>query len=71
MKTGARNHFDGRIDHIRDGAINDEIELAVADGVRIVATVTRESCEQIELKVGAPAFAPVKASRIVIGARKA
>jgi molybdate transport system regulatory protein len=66
MRTSARNHFEGTVAHIRDGAINDEIELAVADGPRIVATVTRESREQLGLKVGAQAFALVKASSILV-----
>ena len=66
MKTSARNHFDGTIQSIREGAINDEIELDVADGVEIVATVTRESRTELGLKPGAKAFALVKASSIVV-----
>ncbi len=66
MKTSARNHFDGTIESVREGAINDEIKLAITDGVHIVATVTRESRDELGLKVGAKAFALVKASSIIL-----
>lgn len=66
MKTSARNQFAGTVSAVRAGAINDEIELTVIGGQRIVATVTRESCTELGLVVGAKAFALVKASSIVL-----
>ncbi len=64
MKTSARNQFAGTVSAVRAGAINDEIELTVIGGLRIVATVTRESCKELGLVTGAKAFALVKASSI-------
>lgn len=66
MKTSARNQFAGTVRAVRDGAINDEIELEVIGGVRIVATVTHESRVDLRLEVGAKAFALVKASSILL-----
>ena len=66
MKTSARNQFAGTVHSVRAGAINDEIELEVIGGLRIVATVTRESRNELGLAVGAKAFALVKASSIVL-----
>lgn len=66
MKTSARNQFAGLVAAIRPGAINDEIELAVIGGQRIVATVTRESVVELGLAIGAKAFALVKASSIML-----
>ncbi len=66
MKTSARNQFSGTVINIRAGAVNDEIELALAGSVRIVAVITRESTESLELKIGVPAFALIKASSIII-----
>ena len=43
MKTSARIQFSGTVVAVRDGAINDEIDLDAGGGVRIVATVTRDS----------------------------
>ena len=66
MKTSARNRFAGTVHSIHDGAVNDQIELQVIGGVRIVATVTRESRDELGLHVGAKAFALVKASSIML-----
>jgi molybdate transport system regulatory protein len=66
MKTSARNHFVGTVSALRTGAVNDEVELAVAGGHRIVAVVTHESTESLGLAVGVTAFALIKASSIII-----
>jgi molybdate transport system regulatory protein len=66
MKTSARNQFAGTVHAVHGGAINDEIDLEVIGGLHIVATVTRESRNDLGLKVGAKAFALVKASSIVL-----
>lgn len=66
MKTSARNHFVGQVSAIKKGAVNDEIEIALASGHVIVAIVTRESTEALGLEVGVRAFALVKASSILI-----
>ena len=66
MKTSARNHFAGTVTRVVHGAVNDEVEIEVRPGLRIVATVTHESAEGLGLAVGAQAFALVKASSIVV-----
>lgn len=66
MKTSARNHFAGEVVALRKGAVNDEVELAMAGGQRIVAVVTHESTESLGLAIGASAFALVKASSVII-----
>ena len=66
MRSSARNQFFGTVSAVRAGAGNDEIDLTVGGGHRIVAVVTRESSERLGLAVGAPAFALVKASSVVV-----
>ena len=66
MKTSARNQFAGTVWAVRGGAVNDEIEIEVIGGLRIVATVTHESRIHLGLEVGAKAFALVKASSILL-----
>jgi molybdate transport system regulatory protein len=68
MKTSARNQFSGIVTAIRAGAVNDEIELSLGRGLRIVAIVTRESAESLGLQPGSQAFALIKASSIIIAA---
>jgi molybdate transport system regulatory protein len=66
MKTSARNQFSGTASKIVLGAIHDEIELTVEGGHKIVAVVTHESARSLDLQVGAPAYALVKASSVLI-----
>jgi len=66
MKSSARNQLVGTVSAIVAGAVNDEIEIALAGGQRIVAVVTRESTARLGLAVGSAAFALVKASSIVV-----
>jgi molybdate transport system regulatory protein len=66
MKTSARNQFFGKVSSVKPGAVNDEIELDVTGGHKIVATITHASTEALGLRVGAQAFALIKASSIVL-----
>jgi molybdate transport system regulatory protein len=66
MMTSARNHFAGKISRITKGAVNDEVELTLAGGERIVATITHVSVENLGLQVGSDAVALVKASWVIV-----
>jgi len=66
IKTSARNQFAGTVSRLALGAVNDEVELTLGGGQRIVAVVTHESVESLGLAVGATAFALVKASSIIV-----
>jgi len=67
IKTSARNKLFGRVANVRGGAVNDEVTLELAGGQHVVATITHESVETLELKTGAEAFALIKASSVLIG----
>lgn len=66
MKTSAHNQFQGKVTNVKQGAVNDEIELEVAGGKKIIAIVTHESADRLGLQVGAKAFALLKSSSIII-----
>jgi len=66
MKSSARNQFSGVVTTVRNGAINDEIELEIAPGQRLVSTVTRESRQALKLEVGAKTMALIKASSVLL-----
>jgi molybdate transport system regulatory protein len=67
MKTSARNQLWGRIVRVAAGAVNDEVELEIKGGDRIVAVVTHESVQQLGLKSGVDAVALIKASWVILG----
>lgn len=71
MKTSARNQLYGTVSAVTRGSVNDEVSLALPGGQTIVAVVTHESAETLGLVVGAPAFALVKASWVMLMAGEA
>jgi molybdate transport system regulatory protein len=66
MLTSARNHFVGKVARITPGAVNDEVELKLAGGDRLVAIVTHRSVQQLGLRKNGEAIALVKASSVII-----
>lgn len=66
MKTSARNQLYGTVSEVKRGSVNDEISLSLPGGQTIVAVVTHESTETLGLVAGAPAFALVKASWVML-----
>lgn len=66
MKTSARNQFQGTVTALKAGAVNDEVEIDIGQGVKIVAIVTHESTVALGLAVGRPALALIKASSPIV-----
>ncbi len=66
MLTSARNHFSGKVVRVQRGAVNDEVEIQLAGGERIVAVVTSESRENLGLAIGVDTIALIKASWVMI-----
>ncbi len=66
MKTSARNVLRGTVSRVTPGTIDAEVTLAVADGVEIVATITRGSAEDLGLVPGATALALIKSSFVIL-----
>jgi molybdate transport system regulatory protein len=66
MKTSARNQFVGTVSAVRTGAVNDEIELTLPGGARIVAVVTSDSTKALGLRTRMTAIALVKSSSILV-----
>ena len=67
MLTSARNHFAGKVSRIKTGTVNDEIQIKLTGGERLVAIITHESVENLGLEVGKAVVALVKASSVIIG----
>ena len=67
FRTSARNQFAGTVAAIHPGTVNDTVELALAGGQRLVASITCESTKALGLAVGSEAIALVKASSVLLG----
>lgn len=66
MTISARNQLTGTVSHIADGAINDEVELTLNGGGKLVAVVTRSSREALGLTPGKEAIALIKAPWVML-----
>lgn len=66
MKTSARNALRGVIRRVTPGAVNSEVTLTLADGVEIVAILTRRSIEDLGLEAGRPAIALIQSGSVVL-----
>jgi molybdate transport system regulatory protein len=68
MKTSARNAFHGIVKHIEIGAVNAEVTIAMQGDDVMVATVTKDSIDRMQLAEGKPVWTLVKASWIILTA---
>ena len=66
MKSSARNQFFGKVTRIQSGSVNSELEIALKGDDRIVAVITHESEESLDLKVGSEVWVLVKASWVIL-----
>jgi len=66
MKTSARNQFHGKVTQIKSGAVNDEIDIELPGGDKLVAVITRESTEDLRLAVGKEVIALIKAPWVIV-----
>lgn len=67
MKISARNVLEGKVQIVTKGAVNAEVNLALAGGESIVAIITNSSVDMLGLVEGKPAYAIVKASEVIVG----
>lgn len=66
MKVSARNTFTGTVTAITQGAVNAEVTLSLKGGIPLTAVITNGAISNLGLKVGAEAYAIIKASSIII-----
>lgn len=66
VRTSARNCLEGVVSRIHEGAVNDEVELALPGGRTVVAIITHESVQRLGLKEGGHACALFQASNVIL-----
>jgi molybdate transport system regulatory protein len=65
-RLSARNQFPGTVVKVTKGAVNGHVALRLADGNILIASITNEAIEELELKEGAPALGVVKATDVMV-----
>ncbi|HEY7183325.1 MAG TPA: molybdopterin-binding protein [Blastocatellia bacterium] len=66
MDISARNTLKGTVKQVLPGAVNTEVIVELADGPEVVAIITKESAERLNLAKGKEVYAVIKASDVMI-----
>ncbi|MCL2856720.1 MAG: TOBE domain-containing protein [Oscillospiraceae bacterium] len=66
MKISASNQLKGKIVEIKDGAVNGVVVIDIGNGNRVTASITMDSIKKLGLKVGAEAYAVIKATSVMV-----
>ena len=66
MRISARNVLKGKVKAIKAGAVNTEVQVDLPGGMTVVSIITKESAENLGLKVGKEVYAVIKASNVMI-----
>jgi molybdopterin-binding protein len=67
MKLSARNQIAGTIKTVKPGATTTHVTIEVSPSVTIMASITNEASDELQLKAGMKAFAVIKASDVMVG----
>jgi molybdopterin-binding protein len=62
----ARNRFNGVITDVKVDGLIAQVEMVVSDPVRLVALVTRDAIEELQLRPGMSATAIVKSTSVMV-----
>lgn len=67
MKLSARNVLKGKVEDIKQGAVNSEVVIQLPGGLEIVSVVTKTSTENLDIKEGKDVYAIIKATNVILG----
>ena len=67
MKLSARNQLKGTIVDIQEGAVNGIVKIDIGGGNVISSTISMNAIRELDLKVGKPAYAVIKATAVMVG----
>jgi molybdate transport system regulatory protein len=66
-RISARNVLPGEIASVQEGAVNNEIEVRLAGGSSVVASITKQSAKLLGFSAGVKVSAIIKASNVMVG----
>ena len=67
LRLSARNQLTGTIAAIHPGAVNNEIIVDIANGTSIIAVITQESANALQLAPGIQVIAIFDANNVILG----
>jgi len=66
MDISARNTLKGTVKRVLPGAVNTEVIVDIDNEIEVVAIITKESAERLDLSDGKEVYAVIKASDVMI-----
>jgi molybdopterin-binding protein len=66
--SSARNRFRGAVSDVTIDGLLAQVEIRIEGPARVVAVITREAAEELDLRPGSPATAVVKATSVMVEA---
>ena len=66
MKISARNTIKGKVKSVFVGQVSAEVTIDLGNGKEIVSVITKNSVENLGIKVGKEVYAVIKASSVMI-----
>jgi molybdate transport system regulatory protein len=66
-RLSARNVLAGTVAELNEGAVNSEVGIRLSGDTLMIASITRESVQALNLKKGETVSAIVKASHVMVG----
>jgi molybdopterin-binding protein len=66
VHLSARNRFNGIITDVKVDGLVAQVEMVVSDPIRLVALVTRDAVEELDLRAGMSATAIVKSTSVMV-----
>lgn len=66
MRISARNQLPGTVTRVDIGAVMSTVVIRLAGGEEVVAAITKDSAEHLELAVGDSVMAVIKATEVMV-----
>lgn len=66
MRISARNTLKGRIVEVTKGATTAHVRIDIGSGTIVTASITNAAVDELNLTVGASAYAVIKASDVMV-----
>ncbi|MET9258828.1 TOBE domain-containing protein [Amycolatopsis sp. NPDC004079] len=67
MRLSTRNQLTGTVSAVQPGAVMTVVTVQLDGGQSVVASITKDAAEELELEVGRPVTALVKSTEVMLG----
>ncbi|MDD2701002.1 MAG: TOBE domain-containing protein [Sideroxydans sp.] len=70
MRSSARNQYYGKVTQILVGTVSAEVRITLGDVDEVAAIISRESLENLDIRIGCEIWVLIKSSSVVLGTKE-